>query len=116
MRGGYRHVGDVQAHSDGEGEVGEVNLAWLLVATIIPKVLRTAKSVPGKVSRSRTSGSKVSARVKPTRLTKIVKNKLLIRPTQNSTRSVRRSYERRVLRWFKAHCWVRSGDERIVIN
>ena len=75
------------------------------------------------LSRSRKSGTKLIASNKPTKLTKIMKNKELVRLTKNSARNTRRIPERSMekcdrggTRWSKAHRRVPWADERVISN
>ena len=75
------------------------------------------------LSRSRTSGTKLIASNKPTKLTKTMKNKKLVRLTKNTARNTRRITERSMercgrggTRWSKAHRRVCWADEQIISN
>src|SRR5215203_1916658 len=82
-----------------------------------------ARDAPRVLSRSRTSGARLIASTMLTKLTKMMKNKELVRLTKNSvciTRTIaQRSVERcgrGGIRWSKAHRRVCWADDRIIRN
>jgi len=92
-------------------------------AETTPSTAMIARAMPRLVSRSRTSGAKLIASTRLTKLTRTMKNRELVRLTKNTTRNIRRITERSMeirgrggVRWSKAHRWVCWADDRLIRN
>jgi hypothetical protein len=92
-------------------------------AEITPNAAMKARDMPRAVSRSRTSGARLIANTRLTKLTKTMKDKELVRLTKNSACTIRRITERSKERcgrggicWSKAHLRVCWADDRISRN